>query len=53
MFYKRVVTVQILLTERFSKSFSVRVTKHFDKSTLMEISQVFGTVQHTDSRRVL
>ena len=43
LFLQRVVTVLISLTERFSKLASLRVTKQFDKSTFMEISQVFGT----------
>ena len=40
MFEQRVVRVQISITKKFSKSFSLIVTKELDKSTLMEISQV-------------
>ena len=48
-----VVRVQISLSQRFSKSVSFRMTKSFNKSTLMEVSQVFGTLQHVNSRSVL
>ena len=43
IFQHRVVKVQIWITETFSKSVSLRVTKQFFKSILRKISQVFVT----------
>ena len=38
----------VTLGETFSKSNSMRMMKKHDKSALMEISQVFGTLSHVD-----
>ena len=41
---KNPLRVQISLTEIFSKWFSLRAMKKYDKSALMQISQVFATL---------
>ena len=38
----------VTLRETFSKSTSLRMMKNHDKSPLMEIWQVFGTISHAD-----
>ena len=43
----------ITLGETFSKSTSLRMMKKHDKSTVTEISQVFGTISHFDCESVL
>ena len=53
MFLRRAVRVEISLTQKLSESVSPRVAKQFDKSTLIEISLVFGTLPHVDSRRII
>ena len=42
----------VTLGETFSKSTSLRMMKKHDKSTLMEISQVFVTLSHVDCQSV-
>ena len=40
------------LVEKFSKSTSLRMMEKDDKSALMDISQVFGTLSHVDCQSV-
>ena len=42
----------LTLREKFSKSTSLRMLKKDDKSALMEISQVFGTLYHVECQSV-
>ena len=42
----------LTLWETFSKSTSIRILKKDEKSALMEISQIFGTLSHVDCQRV-
>ena len=42
------VRFQLTIGETFSKSTSLRMMKTHDKSALIEISQVFGTLSHVD-----
>ena len=44
MYYEKPLRFNISLREIFSKSGSLRVTKKYDESVLMEILQEFGTL---------
>ena len=44
MYYEKPLRFNISLREIFSKSDSLRVTKKYDESVLMEILQEFGTL---------
>ena len=43
MYYEKPLRINISLREIFSKSGSIRVTKKYDESVLMQILQEFGT----------
>ena len=47
------LTFNLTLGDIFSKSTSIKVMEKYDKSTLMEIWQVFGTLSHVDCVNVL
>ena len=51
-FHQTPIRFHLTLGETFSKSTSVKLMKKHDKSALMEISPVFGTVLHVDCQSV-
>ena len=53
MCYQTPLGFHVRLGEPFSRPTFVRMMKKHDKSALMEILQVFGTLSHVDCQSVL
>ena len=49
--YQTPLRFQISLREKFSKSSPLRVMKKYDETSLMQISEVFGTLYHVDRQK--
>ena len=52
MCYQKPLRFNILLREIFYNSGSLKVMKKYDESALIQILQMFGTLEHVDSQRV-
>ena len=52
MFFETAQRFNILLREIFYNSGSLKVMKKYDESALIQILQMFGTLEHVDSQRV-